>query len=215
MQRPGDTISAMIALRGLRFESGPRLLFESVLIVISVVLGFAVNEWRQARADRLLVGSVLRNVRAEVELNLSQIEQQIERHQRMIRAFEAHASLDRSRSAWDVAVDVMRKMGGGFETLPLRQAAWDAAVSSGALRLMDYQMAAVLSEIYVGQQDSYTRLVEQTTPAIFAPDTFRPESQRESLQVIRWLMVEVEGRERAVRDIYKRHLPGLQAATGE
>ena len=75
--------------------------------------------------------------------------------------------------------------------------------------------AAALSEIYVGQQDSYTHLVQQTVPAIFAPDTFRPESQRESLQVIRWLIVEVEGRERFVRDIYKQHLPRLQAATGD
>jgi hypothetical protein len=193
------------------FEPASRLLLEAALIVLSVVLGFAVTEWRQNRADRELVAHVLQNVRTEVELNLAQIEQQLSRHQQMIKMFEAADTSDPEKSAWDVALGIMMKMGGGMDTLPLRQAAWDAAVSSGALRLMDYDLTAVLSEIYVGQHDAYTTTVLQAVPAIFTTDTFRPGSQREALQVIRWLMVEVEGRERFVRDLYKRHLPRLQA----
>jgi hypothetical protein len=49
--------------------------------------------------------------------------------------------------------------------------------------------------------------------AVHPPDTFRPGSGRESLQVIRCMIAEVEGRERAVRDTYRRHLPRLQAAS--
>jgi hypothetical protein len=77
---------------------------------------------------------------------------------------------------------------------------------------MDYQIAAALSEVY-GGQDSYTRVVDQMVSGIFTSDTFRPTSGRESLQVIRWLLVELEGRERFVRDLYRRHLPQLQNET--
>lgn len=202
----------MTRFRQLHFESASRLLFESVLIVISVALGFAVNEWRQQTADRQLRHSVLQNVRTEVEGNLAQVEKQIARHQAMIAAFDAAHSADSNQSAWDIALGIMQRMGGGLETLPLRRAAWDAGVSSGALRLMDYPMASLLSEIYASQ-DSYSQLVDQTVPNIYTPDTFRPGSRRESLQVIHWMIVEVEGRERAVRDTYKRHLPRLQAAS--
>jgi hypothetical protein len=201
----------MITFRRLRFESASRMLFESVLIVISVALGFVVTEWRQQTADRHLRDSVLQNVRTEVQGNLAQVERQIGRHQAMITAFDAVDPTNSSQSAWDIALGIMRQMGGGLETLPLQRAAWDAGVSSGALRLMDYPIAASLSEIYASQ-DSYSRLVEQTVPNIYTPDTFRPGSRRESLQVIRWMIAEVEGRERAVRDTYKRHLPRLQAA---
>jgi hypothetical protein len=202
----------MDAFRRRTFESGTRLLFESILIVLSVALGFAVTEWRQNRADRQLVARVLENVRTEVELNLAQIEQQISRHQQMIKEFESADVSDPRKSAWDITLEIMMKMGGGMDTLPLRQGAWNAAVSSGALRLMDYDIAAAMSDIYVGPQESYTITTQQAIPAIFTPDTFRPGSQREALQVIRWLIVEVEGRERFVRDIYKRYLPRLREA---
>jgi len=196
-----------------RFEPASRLLFEAALIILSVALGFAVTEWRQNRADRELVARVIENVRIEVELNLAQLEQQIVRHQQMIKMFESADVSDSGKSAWDIALEIMMKMGGGMDTLPLRQAAWDAAVSSGALRLMDYDLTAALSDIYVSQHDAYTTTALQSVPAIFTPDTFRPGSQREALLVIRWLIVEMEGRERFVRDIYQRHLPALQAAS--
>jgi hypothetical protein len=202
----------MITFRHWRLESASRLLFESVLIVMSVALGFLVTEWRQQTTDRHLRDSVLQNVRTEVEGNLVQVEKQITRHQAMIAAFDAVEPATATQSAWDIALGIMRQMGGGLETLPLERAAWDAGVSSGALRLMDYPMAASLSEIYA-TQDSYSRLVDQTVASIYTPDTFRAGSRRESLQVIRWMIVEVEGRERAVRDTYKRHLPRLQAGT--
>jgi hypothetical protein len=49
------------------------LAIESVLIVLSVVLGFAVTEWRQARENTALAQSAKQNVLSEIERNRAQV----------------------------------------------------------------------------------------------------------------------------------------------
>lgn len=79
---------------------------EAVLIVASVALGFVVNEWRQAVADRELAARVIRNVRAEVEHNLATIGPQVKRHQQIIKTLAANNGRER-QGAWDVLLTEM------------------------------------------------------------------------------------------------------------
>jgi hypothetical protein len=192
-------------------QSAPRLLLESLLIVLSIGLGFAATEWRQAVADRELADRVLRNVRAEVEYNLAAIEKQVDTHRQMIAALSAADVARAEESAWDVFV---RTLKGGIGFAPLREAAWDAAVSSQALRLIDYELTAILSEIYRAQ-DSYRNFVQLSPTIVYAPATFDAASRRQSVVMMRWMMVELEGTERYLRDLYRKHLPRLQAATNQ
>ena len=190
-------------------KSTSRLLFEAVLIILSVAIGFAVSEWRERVADRELAARVLRNVRAEVEYNLTQIEAQVARHQQMIQAMAGADVSNPSESGWDVMVRTLKS---GPGALPLRRAAWDGAVSMGALRVIDYDMAARLSEIYVAQ-DAYGLTVANGPLLLYTPTLFDPANRKVGSQIVRWLMVELEGNERFVREIYQRHLPALRAAT--
>ncbi len=54
-----------------------KALFESVLIVVSVVLGFVVSEWSTHAKERELAASVRRSVAVEVADNLQTIDAQI------------------------------------------------------------------------------------------------------------------------------------------
>jgi hypothetical protein len=190
-------------------KSSSRLLFEAVLIILSVAIGFAVSEWRERVADRELAARVLRNVRAEVEHNLTQIIEQIDRHQKMIEAMTAADVSNPDDTGWDVMV---RTLKGGPGALPLRRAAWDGAVSMGALRVIDYDMSARLSEIYVAQ-DAYGLTVANGPLLLYTPTLFDPAQRKVGAQIVRWMMVELRGNETFVREIYERHLPALRAAT--
>ena len=183
---------------------------EAVLIVASVALGFVVNEWRQGVADRELAARVIRNVRAEVEHNLATIGPQVKRHQQIIKTLAANNGRE-GQAAWDVLIESLPDRQ-GFGLVPPRQAAWDAAVSSGAFRLIDYDLAAAISEIYVTQDRIYGSLTERVTNAIYTVEMFDPGSRSRALPVLRWVLVEMEGNERFVVELYEKHLPALRAA---
>jgi hypothetical protein len=183
---------------------------EAILIVASVALGFAVNEWRQAVADRELAARVIRNVQAEVEHNLATIGPQVKRHQAIIKAL-AGTSGREGQAAWDVLIDVLPNRQ-GFGLMPPRQAAWDAAVSSGAFRLIDYDLAAIISDIYVSQDRVYGSLIERVTNAIYTTEMFDPAARSRALPVLRWVLIEMEGNERSLVELYEKYLPTLRAA---
>jgi hypothetical protein len=189
------------------FKPSSRLLFESALILFSVLLGFAVTEWRESAADRRLASRVLRDVIAEVEQNLASIDRQIQRHQMMIARLKEVDPSARGGSGWDIAIEAM---GGGPDAIPMQQAAWQAAVSSGALRLLDYDVAAALSDIYTTQIEVYGSSVAQSASSVFVPDSFRPDRKAEVLQLFLWMMINLEGQERFLKAAYDRHLPTLR-----
>jgi hypothetical protein len=184
---------------------------EAILIVVSVALGFMVNEWRQSVADRDLAARVIRNVRAEIEHNLATIAPQVKRHQAIIKTLSSTTGRD-GQAAWDVLLDSLPDRQ-GFGLAPPRQAAWDAAVSSGAFRLIDYDLAAVISEIYVSQDRIYGSLADRVTGTIYTIEMFDPAARSRALPVLRWVLVEMEGNERYVLELYEKHLPTLRAAS--
>jgi hypothetical protein len=173
-----------------------RFLFESLLIVLSVVLGFVVTQWRDSVAEQKLAARVLANVLIEVQANLAQIDEQILQHESVVAGLsKGMANLD-SAPPELVGLDfVFSQVGGNFAGKPLRQAAWDAAVSSGSLRLIDYEVAAALSEIYVGQEDMYDALMFQAGTMLFTPDTFDPARREAVVKMILSLVTELRGRE--------------------
>ena len=194
-------------------RSASRFLFESLLIVISVVLGFAVTQWRESVVERRLAARVVSDVVVEVQANLAQVQEQFARHERLVQQLElALAEVDAADPALSGLDFVFSRIGPDFAGRPLRSAAWEAAISSGSLRLVDYEIAAALSEIYVGQEEMYDALTYQTASAIFAPDTFDPARRGPVARMLQGLMIEVSGRERFLLDIYERHLPLLREA---
>jgi hypothetical protein len=184
---------------------------EAILIVVSVALGLAVNEWRQSAADRELAARIIRNVRAEVEHNLAAIGPQVKRHQQIIKALAATNGRE-GQAAWDVLVDALPDRQ-GFGLAPPRQAAWDAAVSSGAFRLIDYDLAAVISEIYVTQDRIYGSLTDRVVEAIYTTEMFDAATRHRALPVLRMVLTEMEGNERYVLELYEKHLPALRTAS--
>jgi hypothetical protein len=191
-----------------------RFLFESLLIVLSVVLGFAVTQWRDSVAERRLAARAVADVLIEVQANLAQIEEQLARHQRMVDLLEpAMAELDAADPSVSGLEFYFSRVGPSPAGGQLRQVAWDAAVSSGSLRLVDYEIAAVLSEIYVAQEELYDEFQYQTGAAIFVPDTFDPARRQAVARMLQGLTIEVTGRESLLKEVYERNLPRLHFAS--
>lgn len=208
---PADSQPPLPAPRRFRGKGTSALLFESALIVASVALGFVVAEWRERVADRALASRVLRNVEAEVRANIEQLRGQIQQHKAMLDALDAAAAAPASDTGWDA---ITRALKGSIGALPLRQAAWEAAATSGALRVIDYEIAAVLSEIYILQGEGYGRTTQRVGEALFVPETFRRGLAEEIVRLFRWIFNELYGIETYLLETYEKHLPALQRAAG-
>lgn len=189
-------------------KPSPRLLFESALIIASVALGFAVTEWRERAADRALSRRILTNVVAEIRANREWLAAQIPRHTALVEAVKRAPVPAAEQSGWEALTNTIKE---GSGALPLRRAAWDAAVSSGALRLIDYDIAARLSDIYAFQEDGYGRASRGLGESLFVPETFKPGHAKETLLMFRAMLGELLGQETYMLDVYERHLPALQA----
>jgi len=110
-------------------------LAEGVLIVISVVLGFYVSQCGDNRADSRLKARALASLRAELEHNLAAVQPYVSFHEALANALEKTDAAAKHESGFEAYLRV-RQLPEGFATdVPIvRRAAWDAAVSSGALR---------------------------------------------------------------------------------
>jgi hypothetical protein len=186
-------------------------LLEGAFIVMSVLLGFAAAQYGESRADRELAHRALTNLQTELEYNLAIVEPYIEFHRAHLRAI-AQLKLDESvESGFQVVMRVRPELPKDAQAdVPLvRRVAWDAASSSGALRLIDYDLIAVMSEIYQ-MQDHLGEAVLRIPMS--SPAFFDPRERDPSVQLTRMALNEMLWSERSLVALYRKHLPAIQAA---
>jgi len=136
---------------------------EGVFIALSVGLGFWVSGIRERNQNKELVERVLRAVDDELAYNLTQIEPSLAFEKKWIANLEAAGLSKDLKSGYGACPTSATACGLFFATRPprgssrsnfpiLRSAAWQTAAATGALRLMDTQLVAGLSELYQMQE---------------------------------------------------------------
>jgi hypothetical protein len=189
---------------------GGILLIESLLIVGSVLLGFALSGWGERRADRTLAAAALRNFRLEIEANLAVLERtqptHVEIADRLGQAAVA-TNAPPGQTARDAFAQALPE--GGLDTPPLSEAAWEAAVSTGALRLLDYDVAARLSRTYLIQRATLLPTLKLLSERFHEAPNFDPRSRALMLHVHHGLLRELAGQESYLIDQYRETLDFL------
>jgi len=189
-----------------------RVLFESLLLVVSVVLGFVVSEWGTHARERELAANVRRSIAQEVADNLKAMDAQFTRHETGLKALD-RVRPDPAKPALLVMEETIP--GGSVSALPMKRAAWDAAVSSGALRLLDHDLVERYSDIYVNQERIYDDDITWLKTVFYRPENFEPSRQKAALATLRGVLQEIRGNEDYMRGLYRQNLPALQKAARE
>ena len=194
----------------------PDWLREGLFIVISIGLAFAVDEYRERRANGQLAARALRSIAAELEHNLSQLEPFVDFHRRWAAALEGSNHSQRTQSAIDIYIAVRPQLPegarGNFPT-QVRRVAWDAALSTGALRFIDYDLVASVSEIYA-MQDYYGVTARQVGSAVYGGPAMDPATSAIAVRQLSVAMREVVFAEELLGDLCRRELPRVHAAAG-
>lgn len=193
-----------------RASSSSRLILESVLIVLSVLLGFALSEWRTRQADRERAAVALENFRREISENLAELERLYPMHVRFVERLAG--AMESGADEWETSFDAFAALmpEGAMGSHPLRQAAWETAVSTGALRLLDYEAATLLSDAYLVQA-SVARTRQLMADRFSDESNFDPQRRNTMIRVHHRLMSDLAGQEEYLIDAYRSTLQGLPA----
>ena len=186
-------------------------LTEGIFIMVSVLLGFAVSQYGADRADRALASKALASLQSELEFNLAMVEPYVAFHrEHLARLGKADAAAG-DESGYQLFLRLRPALPkDALADVPLiRQAAWDAASSSGALRLIDYDLIAQLSAVYTMQAhlgDAAARV------PIASKEFFDPRDRQATLHQTEAALGEMMWAEQSLVELYKKALPAVRAA---
>jgi hypothetical protein len=202
-------------LRGVSEGPGPRRhlsiwIVEGTLIVVSVLLGFAVAQYGENRSNTELKNRALASLQAELEHNLAAVEPYIAFHHAHVVALGKADAAATRESGYQVYIRVRPEIPESMKTdVPMvRTAAWQAASSSGALRLLDYDIIAGLAEVYQ-MQDHLGNAINRIP--ISTPAFFDPAMGTVSVSLSRAAVSEMLFAERSLVELYRKQLDVLRA----
>ena len=128
-----------------------RTVFESMLIVLSILLALGVRAWQDSREVQQLITRSLQSFRNEISQNRS----------RMDDLYRYHVGLqsvlaEMNRSLGPESSEDLGNILDSLQSAVLLTSAWDTALATGALSEMEYETVFVLSLTYSYQQKFQT-----------------------------------------------------------
>jgi hypothetical protein len=151
-----------------------RVSIESLLIIVSIVLALAVDEWREGRSYQNLARQSLQIFAREIEQNLAMMNDMVPYHLGL-REVVADMAAEPER------VVEVHSIVEGLQPTPLQNSAWETALATGAFRHIDVNAVSTLSRMYSLQQ----RFRDVTTtgrPELFVTAATTPEQKLEQMQ---------------------------------
>ena len=163
------------------------------------------SPYGEYRTNQELASRAAGSLRAELEYTLSVVEPYVPYHRAHVAALQKVDAAASCESGYQAFTRVRPPLpSGALADVPiLRRAAWDAASSSGAMRLIDYDLIARLSEIY--QFQDHLRDAIQRIP-ISSATFFDPASGPASVRVCQAALTEVAWAEQVLVDLYRKQL---------
>jgi hypothetical protein len=139
------------------------LALESVLIVLSVVLGFLVTEWRQANENEALARTAQQSVLSEIQDNYRRVRRARRYHETMS---DTLRGVDAIETASRIISEGFQGQSGVANPATVQSAAWDMAQSTGAVRHMAWEDVNALAQTYT-RQELYDRQIDWFGRALF------------------------------------------------
>ncbi len=121
----------------------PRTIVESALIVISILLALALDEWQEDLEIQELIDRSIVNFQNELTQNKSRIEDIGVYHRGVLQVLQRRTFARDSES-----LEEFRNIMEALQPIVLTSSAWETAVATGALGRMEYELVSALTLTY-------------------------------------------------------------------
>jgi type II secretory pathway pseudopilin PulG len=169
-----------------------RLLAESVLIVLSILLALGADAWREGRIESERREAALDNVRAEIEANIAALASVLPYHVEVLGRLGETVGADHGVAGFAVLAGVAPR---GLQSPDIRRTAWLTALSSGVVASFDYDTIYALSGLYDMQEQGVMTTVGRITDMLFSTELHDPTRVGIALARIDALTRELVGQE--------------------
>jgi hypothetical protein len=148
----------------------PRVIFESALITVSILLALGLDEWRENRETAATIRQALSNFLSEIEQNKARVDDAAPFNQGLHDVMEQRYKHGDIHSMSDF-IAIMDS----YSPVVLQSTAWETALATGSLAEMDYGLVSALSLTY-GLQSRYEQtnrgaVSRLTNPQVLTNDT--------------------------------------------
>ena len=204
---------ANLPRRGIvRFPSWlPKILAESVLIVLSILLALAVDQWQEDKEERELVRQSLQSFRQEIQQNKMRLDDIVPYHtgvQAML------TELEQTGAITSVA-ELQSTVGAeGLRPPFLLDTAWKTAMATGALTIMDYETVSALSMTYT-LQDRFREYSRSSLPAIMPSRAASDADVNAALRSTITYLNDVTAGEEELRAVYEQAVEIVESKLAE
>ncbi len=147
----------------------PKALVESVLIVMSILLALALDEWQEDEEIQELIDRSINNFVNEITQNRSRIED-VNAYHRGVQQI-----LQRLNEDGGLQPIEFRNTMEALQPIVLTSSAWQTAVATGALGRMDFELVSALTLTYNTQlrfDDNYRSVLR----TLLAPTSLQPQN---------------------------------------
>ncbi len=141
----------------------PQVLFESVLIVVSILVALGLDEWRQDREDAEVLQHALANFVIEIRQNSARVDDAAPFNLGLRQVLGRHYQDEDIKS-----VDQFVNMVGSYSPAGIHSTAWDTALATGSLGKMEYNLVTALSLTY-SLQNRYERVTSSGMSDLTSP----------------------------------------------
>jgi len=147
----------------------PRVLFESALITVSILLALGLDEWREDRQDEEMIEQAMSNFLSEIRQNQARVEDAAP-FNRGLQNVLSNRYADGDITSIAEFIGIVES----YTPVVLQSTAWETALATGSVSKMDYNLVSALSLTYGlqnrYQQTSRTGMSDLTSPQNLSAD---------------------------------------------
>jgi hypothetical protein len=190
-------------------EKLPEILIEAASVVVAVLLAFAVDEWRDARAKREVAERAKRSIISELQANRDELSRSFAENVGHLKGLQSTVDmLDANPHAKHAQVQL------AFNVAELSDAAWETTRTTQAAQLLPFDWVVEIARVYETQalfKTTQLDMLQRTRTAIAQfPSATRPADivgpLRSELMTFQALGEQLETRyEKALNDTAASH----------
>ena len=141
----------------------PRVIFESALITVSILLALGLDEWRENRQTEETIKQALSNFLSEIAQNKARVDDAAPFNKGLHDVIERRAA-DGEIASMSQFIIIMDS----YSPVVLQSTAWETALATGSLANMDYSLVSALSLTY-GLQGRYEQTNREANSRLTSP----------------------------------------------
>jgi hypothetical protein len=147
----------------------PRVLFESALITLSILLALALDEWRENSQNEAMIQQAMYSFLSEIRQNKIRVDDAAPFNRGLSSVLSQRQAAGNIGSVSEFVV-----MLESYSPAVLQSTAWETALATGSLANMDYNLVSALSLTY-SLQERYQQVTRNGITDLMSPQNLSEE----------------------------------------